>query len=178
MKKGLVFWFTGLSGSGKSTVAEGVCRRLEALGVKTLILDGDDVRTRLHHHLGFSEKDIKENNDLIADLCLANQNQHDVILVPIISPFANSRSKAREAMQCGFYEIYFDADLDSVMKRDVKGLYAKAMRGEIDNLIGFSPTVVYEPPDNPDYVAKTTNVKVSETVDGLLRFILDNLNVE
>src|SRR4030042_3603388 len=146
MKKGLVFWFTGLSGSGKTTVATSVKPLLESCCYSVLVLDGDDVRKHRHIHLGFTEEDIKQNNALIAELCRACRQNHEVILVPIISPYESSRKQARALLGDGFFEIYFSVDLETVIRRDVKGLYSKAKRNEITNLIGFSPGNVYEPP--------------------------------
>jgi adenylyl-sulfate kinase len=155
MKKGLVFWFTGLSGSGKTTVAEATKIVIEGSGYAVLIIDGDDVRSRLHIDLGFSPEDIKKNNSLIVQLCETQRCNFDVLLVPIISPYASSRAEARERLTDGFYEIFFSADLNTVMKRDIKGLYKKARNNEINNLIGYSPSNVYEPPLNPDFVVNS-----------------------
>src|SRR3989338_3709022 len=114
MKRALVFWFTGLSGSGKSTVADGVKPLLEKAGYKTIVLDGDEVRRRHATSLGFSEEDIKKNNSLIVGLCEETRQKYDVILVPIISPYAASRQEAKKRLGDGFYEIYFNADLHCV----------------------------------------------------------------
>jgi len=95
MKMAKIFWFTGLSGAGKTSVAEGSIQVIEQKGLSVLVLDGDDVRVRFHRKLGFSEVDIKENNRLIARICQENMEQYHVILVPIISPFAESRHEAR-----------------------------------------------------------------------------------
>jgi len=175
MKKCFVFWFTGLSGAGKSTVAQQVQAQLQNQNIATLILDGDDVRQRLHQYLGFSEKDVKHNNALIAELCIKEGNDYQVILVPIISPFASSRAKAKEQIGEGFFEIYFNAGIDVVMKRDPKGLYAKASAGEIPNLIGFSPNAIYEPPLNPDCIVNTIDRGVTQSVSELLDFILEKI---
>jgi len=171
MTGALVCWFTGLSGAGKSTVAEGLMARLRAEGLRVLALDGDAVRTRLHRHLGFTESDIKENNRLIAELCVENGDAYDVILVPIISPYAISRRDARARIGGGFCEVYCKADLSVVSARDVKGLYGKAARGEIGNLIGYSPETVYEPPPAPDVVLDTTEQSPEQAIDGLYRFV-------
>ena len=136
-------------------------------GFSVLILDGDDVRRKLHTHLGFSEADIKKSNELIVGLCQASRNDVDAIFVPIISPFDSSRADARSILGEGFYEIYFSADLSTVMARDVKGLYAKAKRNEIENMIGYSPTTVYQPPQNL-YITLHSGI---ESVDvSLMRF--------
>ena len=152
MKKAFIFWFTGLSGSGKTTVATAIKSLLESHDYSILILDGDEVREQLHVHLGFTEQDIKKNNSLIADLCRTYRNDYDVIIVPIISPYNISRKQVRVLLGDGFFEIYFSADLGTVMKRDVKGFYAKAKRNQISTLIGYSPYNIYEPPQNPDFV--------------------------
>ncbi len=171
MTEALVFWFTGLSGAGKTTVAEGARRRLENDGLRIRVLDGDSVRTQRHGHLGFDVPDIKENNALIARLCEQERAQYDVIFVPIISPFASSRTQARERLEPRFYEVYCSASLDTVLARDVKGLYAKALNGEIDNMIGYSPEVAYEPPSGPDLELDTTEQSPESAVTCLYEFV-------
>ena len=158
-----VFWFTGLSGSGKSTVAEAANTRFTQDGVKVLMLDGDDVRRRLHRDLGFSESDIKTNNSLIAELCEKNRRDYGVIIVPIISPFRSSRAAARRLLTPGYFEIYIQASVNIVRRRDVKGLYSMADRDEITNLIGYSPGSVYEPPTNAD-LTLPTGLKSEQTI--------------
>lgn len=169
--RGLVFWFTGLSGAGKTTLAEGVRDFLTEKGIQTSILDGDDVRNRLHRHLGFSEAEIKENNGLIADLCQEERNKFDVVLVPIISPYRESRAKARKKLSPGFFEIFIKADIATLEKRDTKGLYAKARKGEMDNLIGYSVTAPYEPPETPDLKIDTRNFCIDSSLYELFTFI-------
>lgn len=176
MSKALIFWFTGLSGSGKTTLATAVRGLLEGQGYNVLILDGDDVRERLHVHLGFTEKDIKKNNELIAGLCRKFQDRHCAIFVPIISPYRISRQKAREIFPERFYEIYFCASLETVAQRDPKGLYAKAQSGEIDNLIGYSPGAVYEPPQTPDFVIDSGNDPVEDSVRKFHEFVVAKLS--
>ena len=175
MTRALVCWFTGLSGAGKSTVAEGVVARLEGEGLRVLNLDGDAVRTRLHRHLGFTEPEIKENNRLIAELCVKNRDTFDVILVPIISPYESSRRDARTRIGDGFCEVYCKADLSVVSARDAKGLYKKAERGEINNLIGYSPETVYEPPSAPDVVLDTSDQSPEQAINGLYWFVRSKL---
>ena len=125
-KPGIILWFTGLSGAGKSTVAERLLTRLQESNFSVQIIDGDWVRETTHRHLGFTESDIKTNNALIANLCLEERKNSDVVIVPIISPYCQSRKDARKKLHPGFYEIYFSASLDCVIQRDVKGLYAKS----------------------------------------------------
>ncbi len=175
MKQGLVFWFTGLSGSGKTTVATAVKELLEAAGRTVLILDGDDVRKRLHVHLGFSEADIKQNNRLIAGLCQEALSRYDVIMVPIISPYRVSRAEARLLLGKRFFEIFFAADLETVMQRDVKGLYKLARENRIHNLIGYSPSNIYEPPESPDLIVDSRIETIEGSTDKLYGFILAEL---
>ncbi len=176
MNKASIFWFTGLSGSGKTTIATAVRDLLQDQGYDVLILDGDDVRERLHVHLGFTEKDIKKNNELIAGLCQKFQDRHHAIFVPIISPYRVSRQKARRMFPERFYEIYFCASLETVTQRDLKGLYAKARSGEIDNLIGYSPGAVYEPPQTPDLVIDSGNDPLAGSVRKFHEFVVDKLS--
>ena len=170
-KHALICWFTGLSGAGKSTVAERVQRRLAEKCVRVLILDGDFVREKMHRHLGFSAPEIIENNRLIAEYCAKARDRYDVILVPIISPYKSSRRHARKVLEPHFYEIYCAANLSIVSERDVKGLYQKAGRGEVTNLIGFSPESPYEPPSSPDLILDTESETLDKSVGKLARFI-------
>jgi len=148
--KAKVLWFTGLSGSGKSTIASGVSEKIRENNYSVKILDGDVIRNSVHTHLGFSPNDIKENNIKIAKICKKLLQSYDFILVPIISPFKNSRQNAKRIVGKSFVEVYIQSDLKIVIKRDVKGLYKKALKGEIVNFIGIDPSVPYEPPENPD----------------------------
>ena len=170
-----VYWFTGLSGAGKTTLAEGVRTDLEDEGIRVVILDGDDVRRDLHRHLGFSSADIQENNALIAGLCQERRDAYDVVLVPIISPFIKCREKARRRLGDGFFEIYCKADVSVVTARDVKGLYAKAQAGEITNMIGVSPDAPYEPPPRADLTLDTELEAPESSVARLALFIRQNL---
>ena len=172
MKCALVFWFTGLSGSGKSTVASGVKLLLEKKGLEVLVVDGDEVRSGHNRNLGFTEEDIKKNNEWIAEHCGQKRAAYDVILVPVISPYADSRQKAREFLGGGFYEVYFSADLECVMLRDTKGLYQKARNHEIKNLIGFSRSNPYQAPKNPDLVIATDKQTSAESVAVMTEFVL------
>lgn len=176
MKQGLIFWFTGLSGSGKTTVALGVKALLEADGYSVKVFDGDDIRRRMHSHLGFTEQDIKKNNTLIAKLCQTQRRDYNVIMVSIISPYLTSRRQARVLIGKGFYEIYFSADLQAVIERDVKSLYSKAARKQIDNLIGYSPGSVYEPPDAPDFVVNSREESVQESINRFYSFVNQRLD--
>ena len=170
-----VFWFTGLSGAGKTTIAEGVARRVTEDDRRVLVLDGDDVRTHLHRDLGFTETDIKENNALLVELCRTHRANYDAILVPIISPFASSRQAAREMLSPGFFEVYCYAELDIVVARDTKGLYAKARCGDLEDLIGYSPGAPYEAPQAPNLTISTAEMLPKDAVAEMYRFVAARL---
>ena len=177
MKKGAIFWFTGLSGAGKTTVANAVERKLKEDRYSVFIIDGDEVRKQFHCHLGFSREDIKKNNALIAKMCEKNRGRFDAVLVPIISPFTESREKAREYLGEGFYEIYFKASLDYLVRQDVKGLYAKAKQKIINDLIGFSKTgVAYEEPGNPDLIINSEEEDPKASIQLLYDFAVVRLS--
>ena len=170
-----IFWFTGLSGAGKSTIAEAVKPRLELNGLGVFILDGDSVRSQLHKNLGFSESDIKENNRLISELCVHYHDEYDVIFVSIISPFIKSRNAAREKIGKNFFEIFVHADMNTLKKRDTKGLYKKATVGQMNNLIGVSKKSKYEPPNYPDLRIDTAYCEEKISIDVLYKFVLNKL---
>ena len=160
--KAIVLWMTGMSGSGKSTIAGILSESLRSNGMKPLSLDGDHVRERLHTHLSFTREDILENNRLVAKLCAESLFDYDAILVPIISPYAKGRRRAREIVGDSFFEIYIRTPLEELVRRDTKGLYGKALNGEIDNLIGFSQKLPYQEPQNPDLVLLTDHATPEE----------------
>jgi len=168
-----VLWFTGLSGSGKSTISEKLLDVLEAKGARILVLDGDAVREKYHKHLGFSPEDIKENNKLILELCLDNISggNHDYILVPVIAPFLESRKNARSRLGDSYVEVFIDAPVSECIRRDVKGLYAKAVAGEIKNFIGIDPNVPYERPVDPEVHIESMKVGVDDAVLRILKYL-------
>lgn len=170
-KSAVVVWFTGLSGSGKSTIAKAVQNELEKKGKKVFVVDGDVIRNTQHRHLGFSRDDIKENNRLIAELVKQKTGEVDFVLVPIISPFRDDRSFARNLFGKRFVEIYINCPLDLCVKRDTKGLYAKAEKGEIKNLIGVSRDNPYEVPLNPELEIRTDQFSLSQSVEKVLEYI-------
>jgi adenylylsulfate kinase len=169
-----ILWFTGLSGSGKTTVAESLKAFLESLNKRVKVFDGDDVRERFHRHLGFSPKDIKENNRLIVKLCEENLDSYDFILVPVISPFIESRNFARQNFSPEFLEIYVHCPLEECISRDVKGLYKKVLKGEIKNFIGVHEEVPYESPLNPEIVLNTCVESVEDSKNKIINLFRIN----
>lgn len=167
-----ILWFTGLSGSGKTTIALRLKEELEKQNFKIKVLDGDDVRNTLHKHLGFSPKDIKENNRLIVELCKENFRDFDFIIVPIISPFRESRMKARETFKDNFVEIFINCSIEECIRRDVKGHYKKAIAGEIKNFIGIAKEVPFEKPENPEVIICTERDSIEEGVQRIKKLIL------
>ena len=171
MKDTLVFWFTGLSGAGKTTIANAVSAYYRAMGKEVKIFDGDVVRQELNKNLGFTPEDIKENNRLIAQFCRDSGSECDMIFVPIISPFIVSRESAANVIGDGFRLVYIKSCLQTVQQRDVKGLYQKALAGEIKNFIGIDPEVPYEVPESPDCVLDTDQECSEESINNLIRYI-------
>lgn len=143
-----VLWFTGLSGSGKSTLANALEQQLHQQGVRTYVLDGDNVRQGLNKDLGFDESDRIENIRRIAEVSNLMMDAGLIVLTAFISPFRNEREMARTLIGADrFFEIYLNAPLSVCEERDPKGLYAKARQGKIPNMTGI--TSPYEPPESP-----------------------------
>ncbi|MBI4043119.1 MAG: adenylyl-sulfate kinase, partial [Deltaproteobacteria bacterium] len=123
----LVIWLTGLSGAGKSTLATRITATLRKQGLNCLILDGDEIRKRLHPHLGFTRADILDHNRRIIHYCSEQIPHYDCIIVAVIAPFHEIRRMAREALGGNYVEVYVECSLEEVIRRDVKGLYQKAL---------------------------------------------------
>jgi adenylylsulfate kinase len=173
MINGKIFWLTGLSGSGKSTIAESVSKKLEREGKLVTIIDGDTVRDSREKKLGFTKKDILTNNELILSTCIEKLTQFEILLVPVIAPYREFRDRAKEKLPNEFFEILIAANLDTVRKRDTKGLYKKAENGEINNMIGFSESNPYESPINPDLKIDSSGNKesIEDSSEKLFQFI-------
>jgi adenylyl-sulfate kinase len=164
--KSAVLWFTGLSGSGKSTIANALEARLNASGRLSYLLDGDNVRLGLNSDLGFSEQDRKENNRRVAHVAQLLWDANVLTLVSFISPFRKERDSARELIGSDFIEIHVDAPIAECEKRDPKGLYVKARKGEIAQFTGISSP--YEAPLNPDLTLHTESESVDQSVDRIM----------
>ena len=167
--RAIVVWFTGLSGSGKTTISRALNKHLVEQGKSVDILDGDIVRKLLHKNLGFSREDIKENNRSIAELVEARSDNYDFILVPIISPYVEDRIMAKKIIGSNnFIELFIKTPLRECIARDPKGLYKKAMNGEISNFIGISDVNPYEEPLSADIEVDTSKASLSEVVQDIL----------
>ena len=165
--KAAILWFTGLSGSGKSTIAKKLEQRLFADRVRTMFLDGDNLRHGLNGDLGFSSADRQENIRRAAEVARLAYAHGNIVLACFISPFTADRRFARGLVADGrFLEVYVKCDLDVVKRRDTKGFYAKALAGEIDNFTGISSP--YEEPENAELVVETDIQSVDEIVDQIL----------
>ena len=171
MKNGFTLWFTGLSGAGKTTIAEIVGSQLEEGGRLVEYLDGDVVRTNLSKGLGFSKEDRDTNIERIGWVASRLTRQGAAVLVSAISPYEEARQKARELVEefGTFVEVFVDTSVEECARRDVKGLYEKAFKGEIKEFTGVSDP--YEVPSNPEIVLKTEEYEPQESA----RIVLERL---
>lgn len=169
-QKPCILWFTGLSGSGKSSIADVVERRLHARGYHTYVLDGDNVRHGLNRDLGFTDADRVENIRRIGEVSRLFADAGLIALCSFISPFEAERRMVRERMEEGeFIEIFVDTPLEECMRRDPKGLYAKARKGEIKNFTGFDSP--YEAPTAPEIHLRTSGKSAEELADEILSYL-------
>jgi bifunctional enzyme CysN/CysC len=159
-----VFWFTGLSGSGKSTIANLLEKKLHAAGRHTYLLDGDNIRHGLNRDLGFTDADRVENIRRVAEVAKLMADAGLIVIVSFISPFKAERRMARELMAGGeFIEVFVDTPFEECARRDPKGLYARALKGEIKNFTGVDSP--YEAPENPEIHLKTVGHSPEEMVE-------------
>jgi len=170
--KGMTLWFTGLSGSGKSTIAVAIEQVLVNAGIMCYRLDGDNIRHGLNKNLGFSAADREENIRRISEVCKLFADCGVVTLSSFISPYRKDRDECRElhrADDLDFAEVFVDTPLDLCEQRDPKGLYKKARAGEIKGFTGIDDP--YEAPESPELVLKTDTMSVEDSVKACLEFI-------
>ncbi len=172
--RSVVLWFTGLSGSGKSTLANQLEGHLHQQGFNTYVLDGDNIRGGLNADLDFTPEGRQENLRRIAETAKLFVDAGMVTLAAFISPLKKDREQIKKIIGADdFMEIYVKASVETCEKRDVKGLYKKARKGEIDNFTGISAP--YETPENPDIVIDTVNQDLSESIEKLAAQVVPQL---
>jgi adenylylsulfate kinase len=169
-QKGCVVWLTGLSGSGKSTIAKELEKRLFSMGKIAYILDGDNIRSGLCSDLGFSIEDRSENMRRIGETAALFAHAGIIAITAFISPFLKERETARSLLQEGrFFEVFLDTPLKTCEERDPKGLYKKARSGEIPSFTGIDSP--YEKPVDPELTIKTENENVSSAVEAIINLL-------
>ena len=175
-QRGCVVWMTGLSGSGKSTIAIGLERRLHEQGIFTQVLDGDNVRTGINNNLGFSEADRTENIRRIAEVAKLFAGSGVVTICCFVSPTLAIREQAKAIIGAeDFIEVFVDTPLEECERRDVKGLYAKARAGEVKAFTGISAP--FEAPERPDVRLETTGQALEATIDDLYEHLLPRVRM-
>ena len=174
-QRGLAVWLCGLSGSGKSTIASAVERVLHQQGHLAVVLDGDNLRTGLNSNLGFTDQDRLENIRRIAEVARILVSQGIIVLVSAITPRGELRDLARGLLDKDLFEVYVEASYATCEQRDVKGLYAKAARGEIAHFTGKDGS--FEPPQNPALTLNTEQSSVEDAAFELLEAIRDRIQL-
>ena len=173
-QKGKVVWLTGLSGSGKTTIALQLEKELYKLGFLVQILDGDNIRAGINNNLSFSEGDRTENIRRIAEVSKLFLNCGIITINCFVSPTIKMRQIAKKIIgKENYYEIFIDADLETCEKRDVKGLYKKARNGEIKNFTGIDSQ--YEKPNNPSLEVNTSQLSIDQSIEIILKNVLPQL---
>jgi len=169
-QRGVTIWLTGLSGSGKSTIAIAAEHELTSRGRLAFVLDGDNIRHGLNQNLGFSPEDRTENIRRIGEVSKLFTEAGVIVFASFISPYRSDRDAVRAFMETGdFVEVYMDASLVTCEQRDTKGLYKKARAGEIPEFTGISAP--YEEPESPELVLDTNRQSVEESVDKLVEYL-------
>ena len=162
-----MLWLTGLSGSGKSTIGRQLERALFEAGCQTMLLDGDQLRHGISGDLGFDDAARRENIRRASEVARLFYEQGSIVICTFVSPFAQDRNRARQVIGGdAFFEVFVDCDIDECRRRDPKGLYAKADRGEIPNFTGVSSA--YEPPAKPEITLRTSDQSVAQSVEQIL----------
>lgn len=171
--KSFVLWFTGLSASGKSTIAHLVEKELYEQGIRTYVLDGDNVRHGLNADLGFNRDDRRENLRRIVEVCKLMVDAGIVVLTAFISPYREDRAYVKSRLKNDYIEIYVKCSVEECERRDPKGLYKKARAGIIKNYTGVSSP--YEEPENPDLVINTEALGIKKTVEKVLFYLRERI---
>ena len=166
---GGVLWYTGLSGSGKTTLALELEHRLFENGYQVYVLDGDNIRHGLSSDLGFSHEDRTENIRRIGEVAALFAEAGIIVITAFISPYRQDRTQARNAARKSFHEVYINADIKTCEKRDPKGLYVKARKGDIPDFTGISAP--YEAPEQPELEIDTAKLTVEESLEILFRYV-------
>ncbi len=172
--RGFVVWLTGLPGSGKTTIARGVVEFLRSKGLKVELLDGDEVRRWLSPEAGFTREDRERHLIRVAYVSKLLARNGVAVVASFVSPYRDVRAKIREIIESEsipFIEVYVKCSLEECIRRDPKGLYKKALRGEIKNMTGINDP--YEAPENPDVIVDTEKFSVNENVGKVIKKILE-----
>lgn len=172
-----LIWFTGLSGSGKSTIANLVEQQLFKKGIKTYSLDGDNIRKGINQDLTFAPEDRTENIRRIAEVANLMLDAGLVVLAAFVSPYKKDRENIRTIVKgVNFVEVFVNTSIEECERRDTKGLYKKARAGEIKNMTGISAP--YESPENPDIIIHTENEPIEVSIDRIIEFITPKLQLQ
>jgi adenylylsulfate kinase len=170
-QKGILLWLTGLSGSGKSTVAVALEKKLHDMGKLTYLLDGDNIRHGLNRNLDFTNEDRVENIRRISEVSKLFVDAGVITIATFISPFIEERNKIRELLGKDFVEVYIDCPIEVCEKRDPKGIYEKARKGQIKNFTGIDSP--YEKPTNPEITVATNLNSIEECVDLIIGYLFN-----
>lgn len=175
--KSFLVWFTGLSGSGKSTIANLVEQQLHNKGIKTYTLDGDNIRKGINSDLSFTPEDRTENIRRIAEVANLMLDAGLVVLAGFVSPYRKDRENIRTIVKdVNFVEVYVNTSVEECERRDVKGLYKRARAGEINNMTGISAP--YEAPEQPDVEIETEKESIEDSVDRIMNYITPKLQLD
>jgi adenylylsulfate kinase len=170
-QKSPIIWLTGMSGAGKSTIANCLKEKMENKGCFISIIDGDSIRDN-NEKLGFGFDDVRINNMRISSLCDEYRAKFDLVIVPVISPYEEIRQEVRSMLEPNFHLVFLQTDIVSLKNRDPKGLYAAADRGDIEDLIGYSAINPYDVPNNPELIVPTGNdILLKESTDIVMNYI-------
>ena len=174
MDKGFVIWITGLPGSGKTTIARGVAEKLKEKGLKVELLDGDEVRKWLSPEAGFTREDRTRHLIRVAHVAKLLARNGVAVIASFVSPYRDVREKARQIVEgegLPFIEVYVECSLEECIRRDPKGLYKRALRGEIKHMTGIDDP--YEPPENPEVKVNTEKRTATENVEKVINKLIE-----